>query len=60
MKKVKFKDLKVGDHFTCYGDIFMNYDYPKICECVKDDEFTGMEIDGIRFGVDPHDEIIIE
>ena len=58
--KVKFKTLKVGDKFECYGDTFINYDYPKICKCVKTDFDTAEEIDGISFYVNVADEVFIK
>lgn len=48
-KSVKFQDLEIGDKFTCYGDIHLNYNHPKICRCNKVDENTGREVDGINF-----------
>jgi hypothetical protein len=53
----KFRDLKIGEKFEVYGDECLNYEYPKICVCVKEDESTGKEIDGIRFGIHPGTEI---
>jgi hypothetical protein len=52
---VKFKDLENGDMFECYGDIFINYNYSKICRCIKIDEDTAQEIDGCNFLVDHSD-----
>lgn len=53
----KFKDLKVGEKFEVYGDLFINYDNPVICICEKLDEDTAKEIGGIRFGIHPTDEV---
>jgi hypothetical protein len=58
-KKVQFKTLKVGDKFECYGDIHINYNYPKICKCVKTDYDTAEEIDGISFYMDGADDVFI-
>jgi len=55
-----FKQLEIGDKFECYGDIHLNYDYPKICKCIKHDDHTGKEIDGILFGMGDYDEVFIE
>lgn len=57
MTKVLFKDLKVGDKFDCYGDIHLNYDYPKWCECIKISEDTAEEINGISFLMNENDEV---
>lgn len=45
----KFKDLSIGDRFEVFGDHHLNYNYPKICKCIKIDADTGQEINGIRF-----------
>lgn len=50
---MKFRDLKIGDKFEVYGDTHINYDYPKICVCIKIDEWTAEEVDGIKFGINP-------
>lgn len=62
MKKVKFKDLKVGDKFFCWGDQLINYDSPVWCECIKESDWTSLEVDpgGVRFGISPNTEISIE
>lgn len=52
MPDKKFGDLKVGDAFEVYGDEHLNYNFPKICTCIKVGEETGMEIDGINFSMD--------
>ena len=49
--QIEFKDLKEGDQFECYGDIHLNYNSRKICKCVKLDELTAREIDGIIFNI---------
>lgn len=54
---VKFKELEVGDKFTCYGDRHLNYNFPKICKCHKVDENTGKEFDDIRFLMNDSDEV---
>lgn len=42
--KINFELLEVGEMFTCYGDIYIGYDYPKICRCIKIDEEYAQEI----------------
>lgn len=56
----KFKDLKVGDQFEVYGDEHINYDFPKICKCIKYDKNTGQEIDGCMFMMDERDIVYIK
>lgn len=56
----KFGDLKIGEEFEVYGDIHLNYDFPKICKCVKRNENTGTEIDGISFLINPTDIVYIK
>ena len=58
--KIKFKELKIGDSFECYGDINLNYNYPKICKCIKIDNDIGQEIDGMNFGMNESDEVFIK
>lgn len=60
MKKVKFKDLEIGDKFSCWGDTHLNYNYPAWCKCIKIDHHTAQEINGIRFLISESDEVIIE
>lgn len=57
MKTVFFKDLKIGDEFGCYGDIHLNYNYPKWCECIKASESMAEEINGISFLMSGNDEV---
>jgi len=52
---IKFKHLKIGEEFECYGDVNLNYNYPKICKCVKDGEDLAHEIDGINFWINKND-----
>ena len=59
-KTVKFSSLKIGDKFDCYGDVHLNYDYPKICRCVKVEFNMASEIDGINFGMNESDEVFIK
>jgi hypothetical protein len=56
---MKYKDLDIGDQFEVYGDIHLNYNFPKICRCIKISENTGreMEIGGINFWMSPDDEV---
>lgn len=56
-RQVKFKDLEIGDYFKCYGDIHLNYNYPKICKCIKIDNKRGKECDGIIFHMNENDEV---
>jgi hypothetical protein len=55
-----FKDLKVGDKFGCWGDVFANYKTPVWIECVKVGEQTAREINGISFLIDKESEVSIE
>ncbi len=56
--KIIFRDLKIGDKFECWGDLFINYDYPKLCICVKTSSDVAEETDGgISFLVNPNDEV---
>lgn len=48
---VEFKDLNEGDRFECYGDVHLNYNSRKICECVKLDATTAKEVGGILFNI---------
>lgn len=59
-KKVQFKELNIGDEFECYGDININYDYPKICKCKKTGGDEAQEIDGVSFFMNGSDEIFIK
>lgn len=54
---VKFKYLKIGDKFTCWGDVDLYYNYPKICKCHKVGENTGKEVDGVNFSMSDNDEV---
>lgn len=54
---MKFIDLQYGDIFECYGDIHLNYNYPKICKCRKVGDERATEInddgsDGMAFLID--------
>jgi len=55
-----FKDLEIGEEFEVYGDIHINYDYPKICKCIKEDDSTGREIDGCYFVMNETDIVYVE
>ncbi len=59
MSRVGFESLAKGDEFECYGDTYLNYDYPKICKCVKDSDAMAHEKDGISFYLHPLDEVFI-
>lgn len=48
---VMFGSLKIGEEFECFGDQLINYDYPKICKCIKTGEDSAREIDGVNFFV---------
>lgn len=54
---MKFKDLKIGEKFGVWGDQHINYPSPMWCICIKLDEQTGQEIGGMRFLMNPNDEI---
>ena len=56
-KKVPFKELNIGDEFWVWGDVFLYYDYPKACNCVKVGPEEAMEIDGERFCVSETDKV---
>lgn len=56
---IKFKELNIGDKFECYGDTLINYDYPKICKCIKTGLDHAEEIDGISFYVNHSSEVFI-
>lgn len=55
----KYGTLAIGAKFTCYGDEFGNYNYPKIMKCVKYNETTFREIedgkDGCLYGIGEND-----
>jgi hypothetical protein len=57
---VKFKTLKVGQEFECYGDVTINYNYPKICKCIKDSDDSAHEIDGISFYISGNYSVFVE
>lgn len=42
---MKFAELNPGDHFEVWGDVSINYSYPKICRCEKVDDQTAREIE---------------
>ena len=54
-----FKSLKKGEKFIVYGDVHLNYNFPKICECFKIDDNTGKEINGIHFAMNHNDEVSV-
>lgn len=56
---VKFKTLKIGQEFECYGDVTINYNYPKICRCIKDNEDSAHEIDGVNFYIGRNDSVFV-
>lgn len=58
-KTVKFSEIEIGEHFECYGDIHMNYDFPIIIECVKIKDDLAEEVNGISFYMDESDEVFI-
>ena len=58
-KQVKFETLAIGDEFECYGDAFINYDYPKVCKCIKINYWSAQEIGGVFFGVSPSDNVFV-
>lgn len=45
----KFKDMKIGDRFECWGDYIGLYDTPKDCLVEKDTWYSVVEIvNGIK------------
>ena len=56
---VLFSSLKIGDKFFCWGDQNLNYDYPKICECIKTGEQLAEELEGMSFLIDKSDKVFI-
>ncbi len=58
-KQVRFSDLQIGEKFGCWGDIFINYDYPKWCICSKISENSAEEINGISFIVNKNDYVTL-
>lgn len=59
-KSVLFKTLEINQEFECYGDTYINYDYPKICRCIKDSNNSAHEIDGINFYINTNDSVFIK
>ena len=57
---IKFRELKIGEEFEVYGDVHINYDFPKICKCTKYNKSTGKEIEGIYFSMDEEDIVFKE
>lgn len=57
---VKFRTLKIGQEFECYGDVTINYNYPKICKCIKDSEDSAHEIDGVNFFICASDSVFVK
>lgn len=55
-----FKDLAIGDEFIVYGDIHINYNFPKICKCIKHNNNTGKEIDGCFFSMYEDDIVSVD
>lgn len=58
-KKANFNTLAVGDTFYVWGDQFINYEYPKWCECIKDNNDTAHEVDGVSFLIGETSEVNI-
>jgi hypothetical protein len=46
-QKLFFKDIKIGEKFECFGEVF-GYDCPAMCECIKDTEETARELGTVR------------
>jgi hypothetical protein len=59
MLSVKFSSLEIGDIFECYGDSCINYNYPKICKCVKTSYDSAEEIDGSSFLIHGSTEVFV-
>lgn len=58
-RKIRFGDLAIGATFFCYGDTYINYDYPKLCECVKLSHSVAQEVGGVRFLMNREDLVTI-
>lgn len=65
-RKVKFKDMSVGDLFFAWGDQISNYDFPKECYFKKVDKQTATEIlslqtfeNGVSVLVSGNDEFVL-
>ena len=57
---IAFGKLPMEAEFYCYGDIYLNYDSPVWCQCVKDGLWSAHEVDGIKFTMDPRSEVFIK
>jgi len=57
---MKFSELDINEPFEVYGDEHLNYDYPKICSCIKINDNTGQELGGIYFAMGENDEVTSE
>ena len=56
---MKFKDLEIGDKFGCWGDVYLNYQSPYWCICIKISDNQAEEIDGIEFYMNLFDDVQI-
>lgn len=61
MKEIKYKDLKPGLQFYCWGDKVGAYKTPVWCQCLKHDNYTAVELDpgAHRFTMNPQDRVSI-
>jgi len=59
MNYITFKSLLIGDKFECYGDQFINYDFPKLCICIKTGIDSAQELDGVNFFLSESDEVFV-
>ena len=59
-EKVKFSELEIGQEFECYGDELCNYDYPKICNCIKTGIDNFKEYEGCNFLINPTSYVFIK
>ncbi len=57
---VPFSSLRIGQEFECYGDEYLNYDYPRLCRCVKTGDQMAQEINGIYFFMNITNEVSIQ
>lgn len=60
-----FKDMKVGEKFHTWGDVILNYDYPKYCLLEKVDEHSATELlnnneRGISVLIDGNDKFLTD
>ena len=57
---VRFKDIQIGEEFEVYGDIYLNYNSPVLCRCLKISNNQASELLGINFYMDEEDAVYIK